>query len=362
MPEPSTRPPMTRRQVAGLFTIAGTAIALPACASSDDGDRADLRPASGRLGDQTQAGSRAHPTPTTVWNFQPRDPGKGPFRLEIAGRRFNGTFDAAMYLGYNTSGSGARAIDAEPAFRWCIEQDYDDGEKHLVESYFEYSHRSYDRRKPPLGPARRALMWQFDRETGQNHQFELRGATFTFSDWDTGTPFASWGKAGLALGGSLPTSQSLKLRAPEEHGSALIMEHDGRTALAIATGTDRGSVAVGGQPTLFLFRRRMAIGVDDDRAGLTVQDAAGADAIVASQGRRQRGDLFAARDQDGSTTYWRVGSQGHMIVGRTAPPADDELNPGEVAMWLEARSGSPRVMFRAKDADGTITSATVALA
>jgi hypothetical protein len=361
IPETPARPPMTRRQAAGLFTIAATATALPACASPGEGDPADLRPASGRLGDQAQGGSRGHPTPTTVWSFQPRDPEKAPFRLEIAGRRFNGTFDAVMYLGYNTAGSGARAIDAEPAFRWCIEQDYDDGENRLVESYFEYSHRSYDRRAPPLGPSRRPIMWQFDRETGQNHQFELRGTTFTFSDWDTGRPFASWGKAGLALGGNLPMSQSLTLRAPQEHGSLLIMEHDGRAALAIATATDSASVAVGGQPTLFLFRHRMAIGVRDGRAGLTVQDAAGADAIVASQGDRQRGDLFAARDQSGSTTYWRVGSRGHMLVGSTVAPTDDELNPGEVAMWLDVRTAGSKVMFRAKDADGTITSASVAL-
>ncbi len=157
-------------------------------------------------------------------------------------------------------------------------------------------------------------MWQFDRETGQNHQFDLRGATFTFSDWETGSAFAAWSKAGLTLGGALPMSQSLKLRAPEEHGSVFIMEHDGRAALAIATGTDSAAVAVGGQPTLFLFRRRLAIGVQDSRAALTVQDAEGADAIVASQGRQQRGDLFAARDEKGSTTYWRVGSHGQIIV------------------------------------------------
>lgn len=359
MSERASRPQITRRQVAGLFTLAGAAVALPACASATEDT--DLRSARGRLGDQTQAGSLRRPTRTAVWNFQPRDPDKAPFRLEIAGRHFNDTFDTVMYLGYNTGGTGRRVVRTEPAFRWCIEQDYNDGARRLVESYFEYSHRSYDRRAPPLGPTRRPIMWQFDRETGQNHQFELRGTTFTFSDWDTGTPFASWGKSGLALGGAAPTSQSLALRAPEEHGSAFIMEHDGRAAIAISTRTDSALVAVGGHPTVFLFRRRMSIGLEDNRAGLTVQDLAGADAIVARQGTEQHGDLLAARNQSGSQTYWRIGPQGLMILGETVAPADDKLNPGEVAIWFDPRPSGLKVMFKGKAADGTVGAASMAL-
>lgn len=297
-----------------------------------------------------------------MWNFQPRDPAKAPFRLEIAGRRFNDTFGTVMYFGYNTGGTGGRVVRTEPAFRWCIEQDYSDGTKRLVESYFEYSHSSYDRRAPPLGPSRRPIMWQFDRETGQNHQFELRGTTFTFSDWDTGTPFATWGKSGLALGGAAPANQSLTLRAPEEHGSAFIMEHDGRAAMVIATHTDSATIAVGGHPTVFLFRRRMSVGVQDERAGLTVQDVAGADAIVARRAARdQRGDLFAAHNESGSQTYWRVGPQGLMILGNTVAPSDDELNAGEIAIWLDSRPAGPRLMFKAKAADGAVKAASVAL-
>lgn len=353
---------MTRRRVVGLFTLAGTAVALPAC-GSPGGDADTPLPARGRLGSQVQEGSVSRPTPTTVWSFQPRDPDKAPFRLEIAGREFNGTFDSVMYLGYNTAGTGRRVVRSEPAFRWAIEQDYNDGEKRLVESYFEFAHKRYDRHRPPLGPSRRTIMWQFDRETGQIHRFELRGRQFTFSDWDTGTRFASWSKAGLTLGGTLATNQSLALRAPDGYSSSLVMEHGGFSALNISA-INRGNVhvAVANQPTLFLFARRMGVGVEDNRAALSAQDAFGADVIVARQGpSTQRGDLFAARDEGGERTYWRVGSAGHMVVGATAAPPDDGLRSGEVGIWLDPGPAAPRVMFKAKDARGEVRVASLAL-
>jgi hypothetical protein len=49
------------------------------------------------------------------------------------------------------------------------------------------------------------------------------------------------------------------------------------------------------------------------------------------------------------------------LGGASNPPADGDLAPGEVALWLDPTPGASKVRFKAKDAGGTIRTAAVDL-
>ena len=49
------------------------------------------------------------------------------------------------------------------------------------------------------------------------------------------------------------------------------------------------------------------------------------------------------------------------LAGGAAPPADDAVAAGEVALWFDPAPAAPKVMFKARDSEGTIRTAEVAL-
>ena len=60
---------------------------------------------------------------------------------------------------------------------------------------------------------------------------------------------------------------------------------------------------------------------------------------------------------DGATGWFRGG----FISKKTAPAADSQLANGEFSISLDATPGTAKVVFKAKDANGTVRTATIAL-
>jgi hypothetical protein len=58
----------------------------------------------------------------------------------------------------------------------------------------------------------------------------------------------------------------------------------------------------------------------------------------------------------------RFNKAGYFITKKTTAPADGDLNAGELALWLDATNGAAKLMVKAKEAGGTVRTATVALA
>jgi len=82
-----------------------------------------------------------------------------------------------------------------------------------------------------------------------------------------------------------------------------------------------------------------------NKTGLEIQDVAGAttnSAIKTGLGKVQFGDFF--------TTH------------ANAAPADALLSAGEIAFWFDKTNGASKLMLKAKQADGTVKTAQVALA
>lgn len=66
--------------------------------------------------------------------------------------------------------------------------------------------------------------------------------------------------------------------------------------------------------------------------------------------------------QDSATAiYGTVSENGYFTTRKTAAPADGELATGELAYWFDSTAGAAKVMFKGKDANGTVVTGSVIL-
>jgi hypothetical protein len=56
-----------------------------------------------------------------------------------------------------------------------------------------------------------------------------------------------------------------------------------------------------------------------------------------------------------------ISENGYFTTRKTSAPADGELAPGEMAIWLDSSNGSTRFMVKAKQANGTVRTGSLAL-
>lgn len=78
---------------------------------------------------------------------------------------------------------------------------------------------------------------------------------------------------------------------------------------------------------------------------------------VASQTTDQLALLDSA-----SAVQSRFNKAGYFITKKNAAPADADLIAGEMALWFDQTNGAAKLMVKAKEAGGTVRTATVALA
>lgn len=65
---------------------------------------------------------------------------------------------------------------------------------------------------------------------------------------------------------------------------------------------------------------------------------------------------------DGAARYIVAGvTTGLLFGGVHAAPADPAINAGECALWLDQTDGAAKLMVKAKQADGTVRTAAIAL-
>jgi hypothetical protein len=322
--------------------------------------RLDSVESSGITANGDQAGTTGAPTPKTIWSFQPVDTAKGPFQWVIGGASFNGTWDTVMFLGYNVADGGGNALASEPSFRWCIEQDYNDGSKRLIESYWEYRNAAGTVQKRPI-------MLQFNRATDANEQFELRGTTFTFTDWTAGTAFANWSKSGLSLLAFTGVDQTLAIGAAAGRSSALQMHYNAGVTPAIQwlPSSQTGTIMRVDWDAVFAFYKsgggaRMSIGAEFNDAALTIQDQGGGYALTTRDGPSgQAQDHYRATNAAASTVYSRFNPAGYFMTRKTAAPADGDLANGEGAIWWDATPGTGGFRYKGKASNGTILSGSL---
>jgi hypothetical protein len=74
----------------------------------------------------------------------------------------------------------------------------------------------------------------------------------------------------------------------------------------------------------------------------------------------QAGDLQRWSDS-GPAILSRVNKAGYFMTRKVAAPADGDLASSEMALWLDATNGAAKLMVKAKQADGTVRTGSVAL-
>ena len=72
-------------------------------------------------------------------------------------------------------------------------------------------------------------------------------------------------------------------------------------------------------------------------------------------------DLIRLTDSVSNITS-RFDKNGYLMTRKTAAPADADIGAGEVAFWFDSTNGAAKVMFKAKEAGGTIRTGQLALA
>jgi hypothetical protein len=82
--------------------------------------------------------------------------------------------------------------------------------------------------------------------------------------------------------------------------------------------------------------------------------------IIAHAGQTANLSQWLASDE--ATVFCSVSPNGYFTTRKNAAPADAELVAGEAAYWFDPTNGAAKFMIKAKQANGTVVSAAIALA
>jgi hypothetical protein len=160
--------------------------------------------------------------------------------------------------------------------------------------------------------------------------------------------FASWNK----IRHQLPTGST---------GLAYDMLDDVGTALIEISGNIAGSDA-----GRFIAHKGLYADGGWTAGGYTARFDAGAVGIIPLILRRfsagQTADIQRVEEVNGTSIFSRFNKAGYFMTRKVAAPADADLVASELSFWLDDTNGACKAMFKAKQADGTVRSGSVALA
>ncbi|MFA7265134.1 MAG: hypothetical protein WC054_02380 [Candidatus Nanopelagicales bacterium] len=214
-----------------------------------------------------QPGTALNPTAEIVWEYQPADTNRGPFRWIIGGAAFNGEFDPVMYLGYNVADGGGLAKAGEPSFRWNIESHYDDGAKDTFETYWEYMSGDMSAQKRPI-------FLQMRKSDGKVFAFLLRTDTLYLTDEAADLPYVMFNPGAIAMPARAGQSNTISMQAASGQPTSFAMYHSASANPALAINTlaaSQASISVGGHTNAYFFQQRgMAINEQNNTAAFTV--------------------------------------------------------------------------------------------
>lgn len=309
-------------------------------------------------------------TPTT-------DADRGPKTFYSTEATFSGTVDPVTGWGYNTV-DGVNSIKATDShMEWHVEGHYNDGTANRkMESYLQIWDETHTVQVRPI-------FFQWDKTakkiTGAQLSFGL-GGSFEIRQTDNivGSVFtsvASFSKAQTTLFGITGQNTVLSLGAATGQDSRLML---GRAAVEAwgeirteAVGVPFTSVwanstrIMGFCPTTSGGAAGAAVFVgvvDNSAAGCFKAGVVGAKALYGRAfSAGQTASIFEAQDSSGAY-YSKFDKAGYFMTKKTSAPADADLAAGEMALWFDSTNGAAKLMVKAKEAGGTVRTASVALA
>lgn len=310
---------------------------------------------------QVQEMGPSGPLPTTIFEIQPPDTSKAPFRLVLSATNFFGVDDEVLYFGYNVAEQGGKAVDGEPSFGFIIEQDYfQSGTQHTLEAYWEFANSSNSRRYRPF-------FMQFNRETGAMNACQFTSPSLLFRPLPTvegieDPPYLSVHPGVIQMTPPLGVGSQVDLRAPSGRHSLITLGDNGVYAAASIQTLNAFQLQFGcGTARMYLFSGAgLAINAYENTQAFVVASMTGARVAVVRQGPQQVGSMLELQDVS-KAVMSRFDKAGYFMTRKVAAPSDSDLANGEMSIWFESKLGASRVMFKAKDASGTVVVGSVAL-
>lgn len=302
-------------------------------------------------------------TALPVFKVQPDVAARGPFGFTVGDSLFNSTRDFVGYWGYNAANGGQRYLNTEHSFAWVHESDYEVGAgTHWCESYTEYRNKTG-------GGAFRPWFLAIDKATDVIQEHSFTGAPFSFKDQSGGTLFDITTAGSLRAFGTAGQDPALEIhaaagRTPQVIGYtgavarfAFQGNADYLTTLLINGGL-AASFQYNGGPKFFVGGDGTSVAVGTFKAS-----AAGIGALaVAPFDSSQIYPIFGVWSNDFSAHYGGFNRNGYFHTKKAAAPSDGEIAAGELVLWFDPTNGAAKVMWKAKQADGTVRTGSVSLA
>ena len=107
----------------------------------------------------------------------------------------------------------------------------------------------------------------------------------------------------------------------------------------------------------------------DGRFTIGINDTTGGLAVLANNDSRQafifegNDPLYTQNATGAQVLYARADTYTELnpIIDRVTVPADGDLVAGQLALWFDDTNGAAKLMVKAKQADGTVKTAAIAL-
>lgn len=329
-------------------------------AQGDDTPRPLQPPAPGSV--KTKS-AQAADTELRLLEVQAAGTGKAPWALSVRNLTFNGIPDPSMYIGYNQVANGTLIQAGENALSWGFEADYLDTTYHRMEAYLQYVSANGL-------VAKRPIMAQLDRTSNRIIMMNLMGQRMSFfldaSDAMMGIEKVHIDSTGMHLDAVAGADSTLTMHAAAGRGSSLNLGYGAveNVVSLVTAGASLGGLMVRGNYVLWAFSDKTAsFGAMVNTAALTVANTVRADikGLVAKGIAGQSVSLFEVQNSD-SAVLSTFSKNGYFTTRKVAAPADAELIAGEMAFWFDATDGAGKLMVKAKTANGTVATASVALA
>jgi len=312
--------------------------------------------------------------PQTIFQVQSAAAGRAPFVVAMGNGVFNGTYDPILSWSYNSDPVGNAIVSTEPMAEMKIEAFYDQtpvSPNHVLEFYIELNHPAH------AGTDVRPWQFQMNRDTGAYNmsQVMVGQSGFLFLNPDQ-TGVLSVLPQQLIMPGKASTQTIFKMQAGTSGGSEIDFGFGGTDkVLSIATVAVNQYQMQGlsGQGLCFIFTNQNGGGPAWYFGGHSAEGTATvvADAYTTSTPAlraKQAGSSQAAASslvqgtKSDGTILSHINGQGHIATRMNVIPADADLVAGELAFWYDSTNGASKLMVKAKQADGTVKTASVALA
>jgi hypothetical protein len=303
--------------------------------------------------------------------------GRGPSVVAYQEGTFESTLDPTGCMGYNQTADGQRVRTNEHGLSWFWEGYYMESGVPKAEAYVQYIDAADTVQHRPF-------FTQLNLNTDKIEYSWVRGDYVDIGDSDN----QSLVRIERNVGGGVSTmtfqpitglDSRINVKAPTGKGGELWLGGNGTEAaltikpLSSSDGATYNAQWISRGRTVFqTYANPMGangaafcVGGDDNSGvGVFITKSTASNAtkgLVARAKSGQTGNQLEVQDSS-SNPLSGFTENGYFFTRKTSAVADAELAAGEMALWFDPTNGAAKLMVKAKQADGTVRTGSLALA